>query len=522
MKHPRLLLLCLVFALLLSSGVQGQNSLIIGIHSDENNVTPYSYVTGYPGYELLGLIYDTLLILDGENVPQPWLAQSWTVGDEGNVYTLTLAEASWQDGRPLTAEDVAFSYTYYAQHPHSRWSNPASQIEEIIVHSPREISFVLPGPRPEFPYTTLAELPIIPRHIWEGVAKPEQQPNSLGSGPYKLEEYVPDQYYRFRAHQGYFAGQPAFDELLLPIIKDPNTLYTALMTGDIAYGTRTLTPELVARFSNHPGLDVVTGPGFTTILLAMDVSRPPLNQRELRQAIELAIDQGELVDRLLLGYGTEGSRGFLHPASPYADEELAYRFDPQRAASLLDEAGFPRVEGSPWRKDPDGQELVLGLLVPADDPIRLRTGELIKEWLEEIGIRVDLRALEGTTLRDLVWQSLRPDSEISYDMVIWGWSAPMQTSPFRLADLFGTGGAMNIQKYSSPAFDAAAQRLAGTTDGKTQAELILKLQGILAEDLPVISLFHQNVLEAYAPGRHAGWQMNNGRGIFHKGSLIKR
>src|SRR5262249_19698457 len=97
--------------------------LRIAIGADEGSLQPYTYVTGYPGYTMLTLVYDTLFVLDADNIPQPWLATADAVSEDGRVHTLTLRRGvTWHDGRPFTSADVTFSFEYYRQHTHARWT----------------------------------------------------------------------------------------------------------------------------------------------------------------------------------------------------------------------------------------------------------------------------------------------------------------------------------------------------------------------------------------------------------------
>lgn len=117
----------------------------LAIPADESTLTPYSYVFGYPGYYLMKLVYDSLLELDADNIPQPWLAESMAVSEDGTVYTLTLRDGiTWHDGEPLTAEDVRFTFEYYVEHPEqSRFARPARQVSAIETPDERMVVLTL-------------------------------------------------------------------------------------------------------------------------------------------------------------------------------------------------------------------------------------------------------------------------------------------------------------------------------------------------------------------------------------------
>ena len=107
-------------------------SVRIAINADEGSLQPYTYVSGYPGWNLLTLVYDTLFVLDEANTPRPWLARQDVVSDDGLTHTLHLrTDVRWHDGRPLTSADVAFSFDYYHRHPHGRWSAAVAPLGRV-------------------------------------------------------------------------------------------------------------------------------------------------------------------------------------------------------------------------------------------------------------------------------------------------------------------------------------------------------------------------------------------------------
>ncbi|MEN9222458.1 MAG: ABC transporter substrate-binding protein, partial [Thermostichus sp. BF3_bins_97] len=158
--------------------------LRIAINRDESTLQPYTYVTGYPGWNLLNLIYDTLFILDAENQPQPWLVESMQVSEDGKTYTLKLKEGvKWQDGETLTSADVKFAYEFYKDNRHSRWTPPMRSIAQIDTPDPQTVVFNLESANAGFVYQPLADVPIIPQHIWQGTTDPKTLETRVGSGP---------------------------------------------------------------------------------------------------------------------------------------------------------------------------------------------------------------------------------------------------------------------------------------------------------------------------------------------------
>ena len=282
----------------------------MAILADEGTLQPYTYVTGYPGWNMLSLVYDALFIMDADNTPKPWLAKEDKISADGKVHTLTLrSDAKWHDGKALTSADVKFSYEFYKKNTHSRWTPPVRNITSIETPNDTTVVITLPAANPSFAIQPLADVPIIPKHVWESATDPKKFETNVGSGPYRLAEYKAEQFYRFTANAAYFGGKPAVDELLMPIIKEPTTIFASLKTGEIQATVRALSPELVKDFSGNPDLKVQRGPGFATTMLQFNDERAPWDKKEVRQAVALAIDTQKLVETVLLGFGTTGNPG---------------------------------------------------------------------------------------------------------------------------------------------------------------------------------------------------------------------
>jgi peptide/nickel transport system substrate-binding protein len=494
-------------------------SLRVAILRDEGTLQPYTYVTGYPGWNMLSLIYDALFIMNEQNLPVPWLATEDVISEDGLVHTLTLRDnVTWHDGQPLTSADVKFSYEYYQQNTHSRWTGQVSGITSIETPDPTTVVLTLEQPNPGFAIQPLADVPIIPQHLWEGVTDPEGFTNNVGSGPFKLAEYRLDQLYRFTANPDHFAGPPAVGELLMPIIKDQTTIFSALRTGEINGTTVALTPELVQEFQNAPNLKVVTGPGYATTMLQFNAERAPWDKVEVRRAVALAIDPQMLVDTVLLGYGAPGNPGWLHPDSPFHDPAVTGTTDLAQAQTVLDDLGYTDGDGDGVR-EADGQPMVAELLVQSNSPLRIRAAELIAAALKELGITINVTALEPDSVTAKVWPEFDVSKGRDFDLSMWGWSAPLQLSPTRMASLVHSDpaiGTSNIGGYRNPEADALADQLLMVIDPEEQNDLAQQMEALIASELPFVMLFYADGNYVYQSDVYDQWVYQTGQGIFHK------
>lgn len=526
MRVLKLIALVLVLSGILIFSATAQAPLVrLAIPTTERALTPYTYNTGFPGWYLLMLVYDALMVTDLDGVPRPWLAESVQVSADGTVWTLALRQnVRWHDGQPFTAADVKFSYELYQRVTHPRFSGP---LRGVTVETPdtKTVVLKLSAPSPTFDLT-LADTPIMPKHIWEKAQDPKTLENPVGTGPYKLVQVVPDQFYRLEANAEYFVGKPRVDTLILPIIRDATATFTALQAGQIDAATRTLTPELVAQFQGRPDIKVLSGPGFVTTLLIFNNERAPFTDPRVRRVIAGVLDFNELVRTILLGFGTVGSPGFLHPSSPWYNQALpGYpRLTLEQASRALDELGYKDTNGDGVREFSDGKPLRFELLTRSGDPVRIRAAELIAQAVKPLGIVFDVRALDSDTVAQRVWPDFDACKGRNYDLAIWGWSAPVMTKA-DVRGLFHSDcklGTLNVVGYANKALDALLDKQAQTASRQERKQLLDEVQKIVANDMPFLTLFYPDLIFAVRPTVYEGWAFLKGEGIIHKLSFVKR
>lgn len=525
MRNAVAALLVVVCALAASAPTAGQtSSLRMAITRDEGSLNPYTYQTGYPGWNLMTLVYEPLFNSDVNNIPQPWMVRRYTVSPDGRTWTFTLhPNIRWHDGRSLTADDVRFTYEYVRRNTHSRWTPQVRSIESIEVSGPSTLTIRLTAASSGFGAQPLADLPILPRHIWENVAEPRRFNDVIGSGPYRMAEMRDGQFYRLVANDAYFAGRPKVRELVLPIVRDATVTFTALKAGEIDTTVRPVSPELVAEFEKAGGLKLARGSGYASTILQFNLEHPQLKDVRLRQAIANAINTRLMVRLLLLGYGVVGSPGYIHPDSPFYNPGVTFEANKSKAVQLLNEAGYIDRDRDGIRDAPDGTSLRFTLLTLAGNPIRVRGADLIRTWLRDVGIDTRVVAQEDASIISQVWPDFDVCKGRRFDMAVFGWSAPVMNRTTNLRDLFHSDcrlGTINIGGYKNPALDQLGMELAVAVDPAKQKTLLFEMQKIIAADLPVHVLFYQDGVYAYRTDKHGAWVYQKGQGIVNKLSFV--
>lgn len=528
MNKKSIVRLILSFILLLnllgSTSWAASQEIKLGIGKDENALNPYTYVTGSPGLDLVSLVYDSLFILDQQNQPIPWLVKDFSISEDKKKITMKLHEnLKWHDGKSLTSEDVKFTYEYVAKYKKARFTTPAKVISTIATPDAQTVIFELSKPAPDFFIQPLADLPILPKHVWNSITEPLKSTEQMGSGPFIMVEHKQGQYYKLKANPDYFKGKPTIDSLILPIIEDSTAMFTALKSGQLDVASREIPPELVKDFENNKSLRVTKGTGLSTTLLQFNSSKYPLSEKAVREAISLSIDPKVLVETVLLGFATPGSPGFIHPDSPSSNKEIMHLTNIEKAKEILEQAGFRDQNQDGFREAPDGKKIQMVILVYSDSPIRIRTAEIVTESMKKLGLNVQVKAMDPTTVDSLVW----PDFDVlkgrDFDMSIWSWSTTMQMYPARLTDLFYSNlevGNANIGAFKSESFDKLADQLMVTLDPQSRTDLIRKMQQQVAVEYPLVPLYYEQVMNAYNPEAYDKWVFQNGKGIINKLSFV--
>ncbi len=486
--------------------------LTIATEADKGNLTPYSFRPP-PGLhsELTGLVHDTLFLDPYTEEPIPWLATEASASSDARTWTVTLRDdVTWHDGQEFTAEDVAFTYDYYKEGPSNRYSHHASDypvIDSVEVLDPYTVRFTCAQPCPTLELVTLADLPILPKHIWEDVEDPLTYTElPVGTGPYKLVEYVEDQSYRFEANEDYFLGPPAVEEIDMPIVPDPSSMFLALEAGQVDTVTRNIPPELEERLEESQNIELVEGNRFASIFYRFNTERPPLDQQEFRRALDMAIDRQALVDTVLLGRGRPGSPSFMHPNSEWYEPQDA-TFDPEQARTILDEVGITDSDGDGTRES-DGEPVSLSVIVPANDPQQIRTAELVAQQLEEIGVELEVQSLDPGTL------SQRQNS-LDFELSSFLGVPHLLGDPTQMIESLET-----LLFYSNPEYEELRSQWSEATTIEQQSERLSEIQTLFAEDPPAFTLYYPDTKYAYNANAYDGWIPVKGHGIHHKWSLI--
>ena len=526
-----MLALLMILALMPSAAVAQDDEEVvvrIGLHAAEKNLNPFISPTALPiTHDFTMLVYDTLFWSQATLDPEPWLATGAEPSDDFRTWTVSLREGvTWHDGMPFTAEDVAFTYQYFTdvggpgRYGHHVTDHPKFASANVIDDLTVELSFV--DPVSTFMMLPGGDVPIVAKHIWEGVEDPLADATSLqiGTGPYRMVDYDPNTSYRLEANEDYFKGKPLVDTLIMPVIRDAQAAFAGLQTGELDFVTRNVPAPLIAQIEANDELALAEGSRMQSMYLMFNTRKPALRDPLVRKAMSMALDVQMIVDIVEGGLGVPGNDTWTHPESEFAHPTGGHEFDVDAANAMLDDAGYSAGDGG-TRVSADGVPLEFTLLVNATAPPQIRAGELVAEQLELLGVDITVEPLDPPAIGAMRRPS--PDGPPTNDMFIAVFESHAHADPEHLYFFFHTPGSGGVgvvfSGYSNPEFDALLEEgLSATIEDK--AALIEQAQDIFAEEQPAVTLYYPNGRWAYRPAAFDGWASDPGHGVFTKRSLL--
>jgi peptide/nickel transport system substrate-binding protein len=323
--------------------------LTVASNVNIDDINPLSSKSVY-GWRNLRLIYDKLVRLSPEIEPVPWAAESWDIVAD-DVIDVTIRQGmTFHDGVPVTAEDVKFSYELFINENNEYFGSFLSPIESIELADENTVRFNLKFPYAPFITNTLAQIPILPKHIWENIENPTQYTNeeAIGSGPFKLERFQTGEELVLSRFDDYFE-LPIIDGYIFQIFASPEGVLTALELGTVDMVSFDLVPAHTEQIYNNVGgkydhLELTEGNDIGFFYLGFNMDREPFNHKAFRIAVAHVTDYDLALDVHLNGYGARGGGGIvIAKANEFwsnPDVPIYDTYDPARAREILIEGGF--------------------------------------------------------------------------------------------------------------------------------------------------------------------------------------
>ncbi len=323
--------------------------LTVASNVNIDEINPLTSLSVY-GWRNLRLIYDKLVRLSPSIEPVPWAATSWEVVNDTTIDVVLRSGMTFHDGVPVTVEDVKFSYDFFVEQEVGYFASFLVPIDNIEVLDGETLRFNLKYAYAPFITNTLAQIPILPKHIWENIDNPKEYSNydAIGSGPFKLERFETGVELVTSKFEDYWYP-PVIDGYIFQIFASPETIITALQLEQVDMVSYDLIPAHISLIKDNTDgsfdhLEITEANDIGFFYLGMNNARPPFDNKAFRIAVAHLVDYDYAIDVLLDGYGARGGGGLVIAASNEfwhnPDVPIYDTYDPQKARDILAEAGF--------------------------------------------------------------------------------------------------------------------------------------------------------------------------------------
>lgn len=447
-------------------------TLVLARQGEVTNLDPQK-VPAFTSQRVFELVYSRLTSLTADLAVQPDLAESWTVSPDGKTYTFKLRPAKFHNGDPLTSADVKFTFDRILTVDGSVAKSLFTDIDHVDTPDPSTAVFVLKQPNVTIlPYMASANASIVSQKVADAnqndLSKKEA---AIGSGPFKLAEWVPDNYMLLQANTSYFLqGLPYLDAVRINVVPDQAGIVAALRTGaaDMAIIEDARAAQSL-RDEQAVTLDAKPSPNYN--LLFVNTARKPFDNLKVRQAMSYAIDRQQIVDAVALGEGdvtgpiAPALTQFALPVSQYP----SYTRDVAKAKQLLQDANVGPIEFT--------------MLTETSEPSYAKDiAQLVQQQLAEVGIKMNIELLE---FNQWVQRWLKAD----FDMAP-GLNGGQADPDYYVFRYFTTDGNLNfVTSYKDDTVSNAIKEARTTNDLARRKQLYQTVQTGLVDGAPFIWLY---------------------------------
>lgn len=459
--------------------------ILMGSIGEPSNLIPY-LASDSASAEVAGLLYTSPLEYDRNFNIIKCAAEEWEVSEDGTFMRFKLKEGLvWQDGHPLTADDVTFTYNLMID-PKTPTAYAADFLNVKEYRQTGPLSFEV---RYDAPYARAAITwmhPILPRHVLEheNIASTRYARNPIGAGPFKLKSWEPGSRIVLEANERYFKGRPYLDEVIYRIIPDTTTMFLEARAGRLDFVG--LSPQQYLRqtggewWEKHWNKYKYLASGYT--FLGLNQKSPFFQDRRVRQALSCAVDRQGIIKGALLGMG-EAAFGPYKPGTWVYNTSLKpYDYDPEKARRLLAEAGW--LPGKDGVLEKDGLRFEFTILVNQGNNERIKVAVILQQMFRAVGVKVSIRTVEWAAfLKEFV------DTR-KFDALILAWNILDDPDIFDVwHSSAAAGNGLNFVGFCNEEVDRLLERGRASADRAERKRLYDRFQQILHEEQPYLFLY---------------------------------
>jgi peptide/nickel transport system substrate-binding protein len=507
-----------VSSLLLSdpASAAGAGQCVVGVTQEAVNFNPLLYVNTGVETAVEFTVFDSLWKIDPQGKFIPNLAveiptvENGGISKDGLTWTIKLRpDVLWHDGKPFTSDDVAFTLDVIMNPKVTVRSREGHEhVDRYTVKDPQTIEIKL---KDSFaPYlVSWQKTSAVPKHILSTVPDINTAPfntNPIGTGPFRFKERVAGSYIAFEPNPKYHGGAPKLTSLVQKYVPDQQTLFAQFQTGEVdVYDVQGIPPLLYQRAKALPGSKILLNPNPFVEFIYFNCGQPQFQDKRVRKALYMAVDRKGWIDAVY--YGTPVPTLSYLPPNHWAYNKALVDpgYDPQKAAALLDEAGWKA--GADGVRAKDGVRLAFTMSTTAGNKAREQAQQLVQQNLKKINVEMTIKNMPAS----VVWGDYTVQSQ--FDTLMVGWDALLYPDPdygdrIRSTAIPAKGGSgSNYVQYQNLEVDELCDKGVTTTNRDERKQIYDKIQAILLDDLPFAPIFsYQSIVGV--KDRMKGYEVN--------------
>lgn len=456
---------------------EAKDTLTVAISAEPKSLDPFG-ANDSASSDIKHQMYDTVLYLEEDASISPNLAESFEWKDDVTLELKIRDDVTFHNGDPLLASDVFYTVKTAAESEYTMWITEGVNLDASSYDNETGmVTLVLDEPSASLT-ARLCQLNVASEAYAtskEGIM--EEAP--MGTGPFVYDSWTRGDSIVMKANKDYWKGAAAFDTLRLRVITESATRTIEIEAGGVDIIMNVLQSD-VTSLEDNPNVNVIRTTGAGNTWIGFNCTSEPFNEPKVRQAIAYAIDKEAIVEAVYNGVGSAATGPIPPSVWGYTDETESYPYDVEKAKALLAEAGYP-----------DGFEVELKT---SDSQVRIDICEIVKAYLEEIGIDVKITILENATyLTDVVDQNIQ--------MFILGWETTTLDADYGLYEPYHSGMPTwaNTTGYSNPDVDKLLDDARVCLDQDKRLELYKELQILISQEAPCVYLWDEEDVIAALP-----------------------
>jgi dipeptide transport system substrate-binding protein len=507
MKSKKLFGAALLMSSMLAIGAANAKSLVYCSEGSPENFTPAMNTTG-TSLDAARPVYNKLVqFTPGSTTVEPGLAEKYEISADGLVITFHLRKGvkfhsgvnGFTPTRDLTADDVIWSFERQSKpdHPYAKVSGGAydyfndmgmPDLLASIVKGADDLTVVMTLKEPNAPilanlamdFATIQSAEYADYLMKKGT--PEQFDQvPVGTGPFIFVDYQKDAVIRFKANPDYWGGKPKIDDLIYAITPDATARYAKMKANECQVMIAP-NPADLADMGKNPDIQLLDQAGLNIGYLSMNVTKPPFDKKEVRQAIAMAIDRDSILKEVYQGAGQKAKNPIPPTIWSYDDSTVDYEYNPDKAKDMLKAAGVEKLETDLW-------------WMPVQRPYNpnaKRMAEMMQADLAKVGINAKLVSYE--------WGEYRKRLQAGeHQMGLLGWTGD-NGDPDNFFFLAGCGkdgkpAAQNLSKWCNDQFNADMYKARGLADQGERTKIYQEMQKIHHDEVPWMNIAHSTVFE---------------------------